>query len=509
MDFQLVDVFGNAYAPPTAHGIPLMKIYNDELIPIDKWPGATAGFDFQAGTEGNAGLALTVTFQPDQVAHPKTVLAYYQVISDQLTDSRVSLTVTTALAAGPVNLTSAAGDNIRTSLGKFVNVIIAYLTAITKDPPTSGIPPSPMVLSGTVSISYLRQIGEDLFPIWVSIKISRTATDEYVYPDGFLDVVSQVSPQLSAPADDPAALRTWAVSFENAFYNFDKQNGLLKVAAGGQTTQSSSTKSNPEKSAACAVTSTPGDLWGLKWSSTDGVAMSFPNSVTRSLPTPQQQPVYFAPLPLSQELTFGSVQISDYDASGNPITLPPPPTVAFTGIDLDGWASAFLQAFEGLLSPEVATKIAQLNGDSYASLMLSKEQLAYAISSSITWILQEQMPCQEKPGLGDLERARDQFHDELLASLGADFGTSAIVQLPATVSVKNTLETDSDLSPKPSAFFGKPSPTPSADIDGKHYTTSTALLPITTKPGHLNFLVGTLDAGANSKLELPFFYDIE
>jgi hypothetical protein len=34
-------------------------------------------------------------------------------------------------------------------------------------------------------------------------------------------------------------------------------------------------------------------------------------------------------------------------------------------------------------------------------------------------------------------------------------------------------------------------------------------LPITTKPGHLNFLVGTLNAGAHSELELPFFYDIE
>src|SRR5882724_7714230 len=384
-----------------------MAVYNDELIPIDKWPAAIAVFDFQAETGGNAGLALTVTFQPDQVAHPKTALAYYQVIYDQLKDSRTSLTVTTALAAGPVNLKSAAGDNSRTALGKFVTAIIAYLTAITNDPSTAGVPPSPMVLSGTVNVSYVQQIEEDLFPIWVSIKISRIANDEYVYPDGFLDVVSQVSPQLSAPADDPAALRTWAMNFENAFYNFDKQNGLLKVAAGRQTTQSSSTKSNPEKSAACAVTSTPCELWGLKWSSTDGVVVSFPNSVTQSLPTPQQQPVYFAPLPLSQELTFGSVQISDYDASGNPITLSPPPTVAFTGIDLDGWASSFLQAFEELLSPEVATKIAQLNGDSYASVMTAKEQLAYAISSNISWILQDQMPSQEKPGLGDFEGAQE------------------------------------------------------------------------------------------------------
>jgi len=301
VDIQLVDVFGNAYAPPTAQGIPAMAVYNDELIPIDKWPAAIAVFDFQAETGGNAGLALTVTFQPDQVAQPKTALAYYQVIYDQLKDSRTSLTVTTALAAGPVNLTSAAGDNSRTALGKFVTAIIVYLTAITNDPPTAGVPPSPMVLSGTVSISYVQQIEEDLFPIWVSIEISRAATDAYVYPDGFLDVVSQVSPLLSATDADPAALRTWAMNFESAFYNFDSQNALLKVAAGRPPTQISATKSNLGKSAACAVTSIAGDLWGLKWSSTDGVAVSFPNSVTQSLPTPQQQPVYFAPLPLSQE----------------------------------------------------------------------------------------------------------------------------------------------------------------------------------------------------------------
>jgi hypothetical protein len=496
VDFQLLDVFGNAYAPTTAQAIPAMAVYNDELIPLDKWPAATAAFAFQAGTGGNAGLTLTVTFQPDQVAQPATALAYYQVIYDQLNDARTSLNVTTALANGPVNLATATGDDIKTALGKFVAAVILYLTDKTNPVPAD------VDLSGTVSVSYVQQIGEDLFPIWVSIEISRTATDAYVYPDGFLDVVSQVPPLLGGGTADPAALRTWTMNFESAFYNFDGQNALLKVAAGKPPTQISATKSKLGTSAAGAVTSTPGDLWALKWSSTNGVAVSFPNN--GDSPAPSDQPVYFAPLPLSTELTFGSVQIFDYDTSGNKVTLPPAPTITFTGIDLDGWARSFLQAFEGLLAPELATKIAQLSGASYTSLMTAKEQLAYAISSNISWILQNQ----ENQSAGNIVAAQDRLREALLASLNADFATSSIVQVPATVSVQNTFETGGGPSSQPPDFFGNPSPMPDPNIDLKQYTVSTAVLPITNGTGYLNFLVGTVDPGGDADLKLAFSYDI-
>lgn len=505
VDFQLVDMFGNAYAPPSAQGVAAMAVYNDQLIPLDQWPAVAAVYEFQAGAGGNAGLSLPLSFQPDQISQPATALAFYQVIYDQLADPRTSLSVTTALAAGPVTLT-ANGLDMKTACSQFVEAIIAYLTAITSAPPTTGVPPAPITLSGTVSTSYVSQIGEDLFPIWVSVEVSRQAPDSYPYPDGFLSIVSQVPPLLSTGETDPAVLRQWAINFETAFNNFDGNNALLKVAAGKPPSQITATRSLLGTTAAGAVTSTPGDLWAMKWSPTAGVAVSFPNNPTP--PSPNDAPVYFAPLPLATELTFGSVEIYDYDANGNKIIpIVPPPQTAFSAIDLDGWASSFLQAFEGLLNPALATKIAQLDGAAYASLMSAKEQLAYAISSNIAWVFESQMPpSQGQSGMGDLDGAQETFREGLLNSLATDFGTSAIVQVPATVSVQNTFETNGDSPSQPPDFYGTPSPTSGAI---RQYTISNALLPITNGSAFLNFMVGATAPGSSADLELPSFnYDI-
>jgi hypothetical protein len=504
VDFQLVDMFGNAYAPSTAQGITTMAVYNDQLTPVDQWPAVAAVYEFQAGTGSNAGLSVSLSFQPDQISQPATALVFYQVVSDQLTDPRTSLSVTTALAAGPVSLTSGS-DDIKTACSNFVAAIIAYLTAITAQPPTTGVVPPPITLSGTVSTSYVSQISEDLFPIWVSIEISRQAPDSYNYPDGFLSVVSQVPPLLSAADTDPAALRTWAMNFETAFNNFDGNNALLKVASGKAPTQITVTRSLLGTSAAGAVTSTPGDLWAMKWSPTAGVAVSFPNNPTP--PNPPDAPVYFAPLPLATELTFGSVEIYDYDGNGNKIIpIVAPPKTAFSAIDLDGWASSFLQAFEGLLSPVLATKIAQQDGTAYASLMNAKEQLAYAISSNIAWVFQSQMPpSQGESGMGDITGAQKTFREGLLNSLATDFGTSAIVQAPATVSVQNSFEINGDSPSQPPDFYGSPSP---ATGTLQQYTISNALLPIAAGNTYLNFLVGTIAPGLSADLQLPLFYDI-
>lgn len=510
VDFQLVDMFGNAFQPPKAQALSLTAVYNDELVPLDRWPAAGVAFSFQPAESGTATLELTVTFNPDQVSHAKTALPYYQLIQDQLSDEHSSLDVTTSLAARPVTIISKDGKDIKdikTALGEFVTAIIAYLTAITKTPPdTSVSAPSRLILSGIVSTGYISQIEEDLFPVWVSVEMSRSAppeSPEYSYPDGFLRIVSQVPPLLSGDSD-PAALRTWAVSFEEAFYNFDNQNALLKVAAGKPPTQISATRATLGMSAAGTVTSTPGDLWALKWSATAGVAVSFPNNGT--VPKDEEKPIYFAPLPISTQLASGSVDIYGYDKNnGNKNQVVT--STQFTGIDLDGWARSFLQAFEGLLSPELATKIAQLDGESYDSLMAAKEQLANAISSKISWVLKNQMDT----GVGDLDAAKDRFREGLLASLNVDFATSTIVQMPAVVSVQNTFDQDDTSSQSPD-FFGNPSPSQGSKLDTKQYTVSTAPLPIKAgengNPAYLNFLIGTVTPGLQSSLDLPFSYDI-
>ena len=78
--------------------------------------------------------------------------------------------------------------------------------------------------------------------------------------------------------------------------NFDASNTLLKVLVGQPPSKVLATASKLGLSAAGSVISAPGDLWTLKWGAESGVAVTFGN--TAAQPTPAQQPVYFAPLPI-------------------------------------------------------------------------------------------------------------------------------------------------------------------------------------------------------------------
>jgi hypothetical protein len=500
VNLGLEEVFGNAVALSPLH---LAAVYNDQLISLDQWPGAAVVFAFGAGAGGNAPLTLTATFDPTQVSQPQTALPFYRNIYDQLTDPRAGMTVTTALAAGAVALKSAAGDDTQAALAKFVGAIIAYLSA-----GGGGAAPAALDLTGSVPVGYVSQIDEDLFPVWVSVTISRDAPQEnvpYNYPPGFLSVTTQIPPLLNAAGNtDPAALRQWAVGFEKAFVNFDASNTLLKVLVGQPPSKVLATASKLGLSAAGSVISAPGDLWALKWGAESGVAVAFGNTATQ--PTPAQQPVYFAPLPLSTELITAAVPVNSYDpTTGKPTGSTP---LTLSGVDMDLLARSFLQSVDALLTPSLATAIARLDAGQYQKLMTAKEELAYAISSNISWVFKDQLPPQPgQPGAGDITSAQVRFRENLLASLGSDFATSVIVQMPAAVSVKNQFE--SGQSAKAPELFGNPSPSASTSKTTlNQYTISTATLPVTAGTGHLNFLVGAVNPTTQSDLCLEFAYGL-
>jgi hypothetical protein len=499
VNLQLIDVFGNA---SPLNPLQLTAVYNDPLIPVDEWQGAYILYSFNTRTNGTAELNLNVSFNPEQVTQDQkaTAYAYYQIICDQLTDPRASIAVTTAVAADAVSLKTPGGVDTQAALATFVEGVLAYLA-----PQSQAAPPADITLSGDVSIDYISKITEDMFPLWVSLTTTRTPVenDSFNYPDGFLSVVSQLPPKLDTVPDattpNPAALRNWSIDFEQAFYNFDGAQGLLKVLSGAPPSKVTATKSMLGKSLAGAVTSTPGNLWALKWSENDGVSVSFANAGAQ-----QQQAVYFAPLPLSTKLVSGSVPINTYDTTSGAST--GTKTNSFNGVDLDGMGRSFLQAMDNLLSPELAAAVAQLNSDTYGKLMTAKEELAYAISSSISWVFQNQ----KDANAGDIESAKTRFRENLLSSLGSDFATSVIVQMPATVTVKNQFESDGSTSRAPE-FFGNP--TPSNDSSNtstalNQYTISTAALPIKDGSGNLNFLVEALDPSAKADLRLDFKYDL-
>ena len=488
LDLQLVDVYGNAQALAPLNVTP---VYNDPLIPIDEWPGTTAQFAFAAAAAGSATLTIDVAFDPAQVQHKDVALLQYQTVADQLTDPRTRLTVTSALAAGPVK----TDQDARGALAGLVAQIVAYLA-----PESPGPAPAPVTLTATLPTAYAGQIGVDMFPVWVSIETVRDAPGNGKYPDGFLSVTAQVVPRLGADTDKDAALAAWAGDFETAFAGFDGKGALLKVLSGSPPSKVKATASTLGATAAGDVTSVPGDLWALRWSPTAGVAVEFGNAGAKPA---DAAPVYFTPMPLATQLAGGVVDIVSYDSSGNPLANPVSTT--YSGVDLDMWARSFLSAVDSLLAPDLASAIARLDPTSYAALMTAKEDIAYAISASVSWVFADQMPPKGGgAGAGDLTAAQTVFRESLLTSLATDFATSAIVQVPATVSVNGPFEQGAD--GRAPELFGSPTP-PGKNMTGQ-YTFTSATLPAVAGTGSLTFLAEVVHPTQQADLCLPFAYDV-
>ena len=138
-------------------------------------------------------------------------------------------------------------------------------------------------------------------------------------------------------------------------------------------------------------------------------------------------PSFFAPRPLSTALwsSPAPVPIRAY-TRGQPLG-PAQPT-SFTGVDLDGWAQAFLAELDLVLSSDYAVAAYTLDPAGYATLVQAKQDLAAAIRDSVAAVVQ--------PGPGatpDLPGAQDALYQQLLITLSAAYQVDTIVQLPVTV----------------------------------------------------------------------------
>jgi len=497
VDLQLLDVFGNAMPLPS---MTMTAVYNDPLVGLDEWPGATTTYAFTAGVAGSATLSIDVAFDPDDVEQKATALIAYQTIYDQLTDARTSLTVTTAMAADAVPVTAVgSGLAAKPALAAFVAQVMASLA-----PSVPAPAPATLSLSGTVATAHAASIGEDMFPIWVTAELTRDAPVEahpYPYPPGYLATATQVPLRLDpASASPEAALREWATGFEASFAGFDGHGALLKVLAGSPPTKVSATQSRLGATPAADVPSVPGNVWALRWSPTAGVDVAFPNAGA----PPAGAPVYFTAMPLSTKLVSGPADIYAYDANG--VRAPQPTPTTYAGVDLDGWASGFLTAFDTLLAPDVAAAIARLNPDQYAALMAAKEDVAFAVAAGVSWVFADQLGTRA----GDLAAAQTCLRESLLTSLGADFSTSAIVQVPAQVAVHGPFEAG-DAPTRPPELFGSPTPLVPGDVSPEtleQYTISSAALPVVDGASALTFLVSSASPTTRADLDLGFEYDI-
>jgi len=446
-----------------------MPLGDDPLIPIDAWPGMIARYAFAAGDAGSATLTVNVAFDPASVVDGSVAQARYAAILDELTDPRVTLSVTTALADGPVAL--AAGEqDARAALAGLVAEILA-----SPDPETVGPAPAAVTLTGTLPRTYAAQIATDLFPLWVSIETIRDGEPHHVPP-----VTSRLSPWLAPDADPATALADWAGDLEHAFADFDGSGGLLKVLSPTATAAT----------AAPGAGAAAGELWALRWSPSAGIAVERANA--GRTPPADEAPAYLTALPLSTELLAGTVEVVSYDDAGNPGD---PVAATFREVDLDLWARSFLAAVDDLLTPALA----ELDPVRHTALTAAAEEIAAAIASGISWVYADQAPGAEgAPGAGDLEAARTVLRQSLLDALSTAFAASAVVQVPVAVSVHGP---EGGGVPE---LMGTPT---ASGVPGQHGFTS-ATLPLADGTAWLTFLADVADPAQRSGLCLPLSYDV-
>jgi len=429
LEVRVLDMFGNAN--PNTWKTPLTVKYNDPLLSPDQWPGVHFSYKILP-VSGKPQLMLQLEYSDEgmkkngKVTDPATSLGQafekYQMIYDQLTDPNVTVSIDTTLAAGPVTK-AADGALFQRKLSDFVQQVLQYLNS-----PEETVPQAP-VLNADLDPTYITTLEKDIIELDVRLTISRDkAKVDADVSNLFNEVLSAYTivlphiagggatdPRSGLATPDQSSLVYFAQAFEKAYQDFAGPKTFLKVAQGPKKTTATDT--------------TVRQIYAIRWGKDVGIHVEVPNSGT---PKPTEQPGYFAPAPLSTSLLTNTFDgLIDYTNSTVGVEK------TFHNIDLDLWARYFLNAFHGLLSPDLSTAIAELdeldttgNSTHYKTLITTKESLAKNITGNVTNIIDGMtlIPAE----------ARAVFEQSLLGSVTQDYNTSVIVQLPVNVTVKGT-----------------------------------------------------------------------
>jgi hypothetical protein len=504
----LLDLYGNQL--PTVHPVTVTAVYNDPLLGLDHWPGVRGYYAFGAGDAGEVALTLSVDFNPKRLgsgqqhdtdpAVLKSALTAYQAVLDQFTDplqagkAGAGASLLTVFATQPLTETD-AGVSLTSTLTTWLQSVIAWLNAAIGGSP----PPVPPACLATFSLDLAapKALPSDLNALTVSLVFARDPAT--VTPDvakALPSAVSVSSTLGAAVALDPTAfadagkgpdmqLAAFAQAFENAWYGFDGGTAQLKLAQ-GLTGQAS-------------AGARPAALWFVRIGEGAGIGITIPNAGT---PDATGLPVTFAPPPLSTLLISQPVQVRTYNKTnwvgdGSDVVLPDQDH-SFINIDMTAWAVAFLGATEALFTPEMATAIATLDSDRYASLAAHKQKLADVIAPTLTPVLlvPGQTPATVRP--------RERFRQALLNNLASAYALAAIVDLPTQVTLAG-----SDEPAAPPNLYGRPTGPGLKDASGRQpYTLSPANVVLTEGTSDLVYLVSSREAGARAWLDTPLTYEV-
>ena len=256
------------------------------------------------------------------------------------------------------------------------------------------VPPADVALSAPVTASNPAVV----FALETSVTLRRTAhVDPALAAVGAAEVASVTTPLAPAPLEEAAgqslALQQFASAFEIAF------TPRLKLATTGSGSPGTQTQ----------------QLFAVQYGTP---ALSYTIGGT---------PSFYAPAPLSTALwsSAAPIPIRGY-TRGQPLGAAQ--LASFTGVDLDGWARAFLTVLDLVLSSDYAVAAYTLDPARYHALVQAKHDLAAALRDSVTSVLD---PAQAPAG--DLDGAREALYQRVLVALSTAYQVDTIVQLPVTV----------------------------------------------------------------------------
>lgn len=407
------DIYGNCLDLPPSEK-PMDFGYNDPLIGLTSWPGATGTWNLAPSANGHEEmfcLCLRVSFDasryqtdPDQA---KSCLASYRQIQCQLDDPNG---VQHEILFSLLEETTLLPDSGK--LREWVNLIIRSLEETVHSGACFSYPDD---FCWTIDIHTARICSNPLMELSCRWRIKREKASlispEAVGIDGILQTEALLAPDTctSQNSEAPISLKKFAADVEAILPGIRLMNGK----SGGNAS-----------------------IWAYRQSGKNSVSWQV---------TPA--PRLYAVRPLSNRLLSldDPVKIPVY-TTGEGIKPQTDHEKWLKGIDLDRWMNVFLESFDGILGEHSIGAIGLLDsigregsGSSLDELLRIKQSMAESLCELLCPVYEGKTP---PPG----RQTRDVLKQELLVKLSSLSCIHAVAEYPVTI------ERGIDESPVPPRF---------------------------------------------------------
>ncbi|MET3980318.1 hypothetical protein ABIB62_002920 [Mucilaginibacter sp. UYP25] len=382
------------------------------IIEPNQWPSVAVRYSFNT-IDATPNLQFNFAFDGSQYDGAETEkieldLATFKIINDQLnwqytTDDAPDVSINTlqywaTCSIAPGEHLIFGTEQLR-ALKNYTSVIISWLELLLI-PGEDGFPDSPSIMATSLPIEGEYET-QDIFELNVTICVARTASNE---KQRFINILPDLTKTNQV---------TFAGNFENAFATGDSK---LKLATG----LSASNGNNANQ------------LWVIRMAdAADGKGIYYD--------VLNDNPVAFAPTPLSTSLFNGNVGIREYiskiginwnDAGVN---------TTVEQIDPDKWLQMFLLGIDDVLSPANTAVIETITNtynkiDRFSvlkDLLDARSVIVEKLSELLIQVVPEQT--------GDLTNARQQLKDQLHNSMFNFYKGTATIQFKTIVTVTNII----------------------------------------------------------------------